>query len=76
MKIAFLVETFPKLSETFILNQITGLIDRGCEVDIFAKDAEDIEEKHPDIEKYNLLDHTFYIEDINKIIPDNKFERV
>ena len=75
MKIAFLVETFPKLSETFILNQITGLIDRGCEVDIFAKGAEDIEKKHPDVQKYNLVDRTFYIEDINKIIPDNKFER-
>jgi hypothetical protein len=27
---------FPKLSETFILNQITGLIDRGHEVHIYA----------------------------------------
>ncbi len=36
MKIAFIVELFPILSETFILNQITGLIDRGHKVDIFA----------------------------------------
>jgi hypothetical protein len=34
MKIAFIVGTFPSLSETFILNQITGLIDRGHEVHI------------------------------------------
>ncbi len=36
MKIAFIVNDFPLLSETFILNQITGLIDRGHHVDIFA----------------------------------------
>ena len=35
MRIAFIVEVFPKLSETFILNQITGLIDEGHEVEIF-----------------------------------------
>ena len=34
MKIAFIVGKFPVLSQTFILNQITGLIDRGHEVDI------------------------------------------
>ena len=36
MKIAFVVQGFPHLSETFILNQITGLLDRGHAVDIFA----------------------------------------
>ena len=36
MKIAFIVTFFPALSETFILNQITGLIERGHEVDIYA----------------------------------------
>ncbi len=34
MKIAFIVWRFPVLSEAFILNQITGLIDRGHEVHI------------------------------------------
>ncbi len=37
MKIAFIVGGFPSISETFILNQITGLIDRGHDVEIFAK---------------------------------------
>ena len=36
MRIAFVVISFPALSETFILNQIIGLIDRGHQVDIFA----------------------------------------
>ncbi len=36
MEIAFIVEVFPKLSETFILNQITGLIDLSHDVEIFS----------------------------------------
>jgi hypothetical protein len=40
MKIAFIIQHFPSLSQTFILNQITGLIDLGHKVDIFAFDAE------------------------------------
>jgi colanic acid/amylovoran biosynthesis glycosyltransferase len=76
MKIAFIVEFFPKLSETFILNQITGLIDRGCEIDIFAKGPEELQKIHPDVEKYKLLERTFYIDDIDKHIPQNKIVRI
>lgn len=36
MRIAFVVGYFPTPSETFILNQITGLIDRGHGVEVFA----------------------------------------
>jgi len=38
MKIAFIVNEFPSLSQTFALNQIAGLIDRGHDVDIFAEE--------------------------------------
>lgn len=60
MKIAFFVNLFPCLSETFILNQITGLIDRGHSVDIFARLPENEQLVHQDIIKYNLLTRTFY----------------
>lgn len=36
MQILFIVGSFPALSETFIFNQITGLIDRGHEVDTYS----------------------------------------
>jgi len=36
MKVAHIIDEFPVLSETFVLNQITGLLDRGHEVDIFV----------------------------------------
>ncbi|MBU0477492.1 glycosyltransferase [bacterium] len=63
MKIAFIVGHFPSMSETFILNQITGLIDLGHEVDIFAFEKKEYNCKvHEEIITYNLLDkvHYFY----------------
>ncbi len=35
MKIAVIVNRFPIISETFILNQILGAIERGYEVHIY-----------------------------------------
>jgi hypothetical protein len=37
MRIAFFVGSFPEISETFILYQITGLIDLGHDVQIFSE---------------------------------------
>ncbi|MHA2215337.1 MAG: glycosyltransferase [Candidatus Hodarchaeales archaeon] len=67
MKIAFIVWNFPALSETFILNQITGLVDRGNEVDIFAGQRSNESKIHSDVIKYNLLSRTFYY----RLIPEN-----
>ncbi|MBW4447812.1 MAG: glycosyltransferase [Spirirestis rafaelensis WJT71-NPBG6] len=71
MKIAFIVGQFPVLSETFILNQITGLISRGHEVDIYGYRPNDISKVHPDVEKYQILEHTYY----QPKIPENYFWR-
>ncbi len=62
MKIAFIVNEFPCVSETFVLNQITGLIDQGHEVDIFAQRPGTSPTMHADVEKYRLLDRTLYID--------------
>ncbi|MBD1804924.1 glycosyltransferase [Microcoleus sp. FACHB-SPT15] len=72
MRIAFFVTYFPILSETFILNQITGLIDRGHEVDIYANQPGDRDKMHPDVERYRLLDRTYYIPEF----PKNLFFRL
>ena len=60
MRIAFIVDQFPALSETFILNQITGLIDRGHEVDIYCDRLANTEKTHPQVQQYNLLERTYY----------------
>ncbi|MBD2603202.1 glycosyltransferase [Scytonema hofmannii FACHB-248] len=72
MKIAIIAGQFPVLSETFILNQITGLIARGHEVDIYASHPKDSDKVHPDVEKYQLLKRTHYIPGI----PQNYFLRL
>jgi colanic acid/amylovoran biosynthesis glycosyltransferase len=55
MRIAFLLTSFPTISETFILDQITGLIDLGCEVEIFAAIPEARSIVHPEVEAYGLM---------------------
>jgi len=66
MRIAFIVGKFPVLSETFILNQITGLISRGHEVHIYGSKPDDTSKVHPDVDKYRLLEYTYYAPDIPK----------
>jgi colanic acid/amylovoran biosynthesis glycosyltransferase len=72
MKIAVIVKEFPTLSETFILNQITGLIDLGHEVDIYSRIKPIVTRYHSDIRQYDLLERTFYLEEV----PANKGIRV
>ena len=70
MKIAILVTHFPAVSQTFILNQITGLIKRGHEVDIYAfRDREIANKVHSDVDKYSLLHRIHYY----GTMPKNKF---
>lgn len=71
MKIAFIVTQFPSLSQTFILNQITGLMHRGHEVDIYAVQPENTPKMHADVTKYNLLHRTYYF----RKLPSGKVER-
>lgn len=61
LNIAFIVNDFPSISETFILNQITGLLDFGHDVNIFAYNKKEGELKqHTAVSKYNLLRRTKY----------------
>jgi colanic acid/amylovoran biosynthesis glycosyltransferase len=59
MRILFIVEHFPSFSETFVLNQVTGLLDLGNDVTIYAVGKPSGSVTHPDVEKYNLLERTW-----------------
>jgi colanic acid/amylovoran biosynthesis glycosyltransferase len=61
MKIAFVVDQFPAVSETFVLNQITGLLDRGQWVDIFARNISQDCVVHEEIRRYNLTKRTYHL---------------
>jgi len=53
MRVAYLVKTFPRLSETFILNEILGVEELGLELEIFSlrKLPPANEPVHPDVAK-------------------------
>lgn len=60
MKIAYYLYLFPKISESFILNEIVNLIRKGHNVHIFSiyEPQEDI--MHEEIAAYNILERTHY----------------
>ena len=72
MNIAIVVGTFPTITETFIVNQIIGLLDKGYKVDILAyrKGATQIVNKN--ILDYDLLNKVSYFNQI----PNSKFKRI
>lgn len=60
MRIAYLPGVFPVLSETPVLNQITGLATRGHQVDIFADRPRGKAEYHSSIDTFELLQRVYY----------------
>jgi colanic acid/amylovoran biosynthesis glycosyltransferase len=54
MRIAVIVNVFPALSETFIQNQVTGMIEAGHDVDVFTHASPQAGEDHPDVARYRL----------------------
>jgi colanic acid/amylovoran biosynthesis glycosyltransferase len=63
MRVAVFCGSFPLVSETFVLKQITGLIDMGHEVDIYAElRPEGGNPLHEEVIDYGLLARTTYID--------------
>jgi len=62
LRIAMFVGQFPVVSETFILRQITGLIDLGHAVDIYADTRGLTTATHAEVEKYRLLERTTFMD--------------
>lgn len=60
MKILMIVSSFPKIHDICILNQITGLIDRGHDVSIYAFHQGDFENIQPEIITYDLIEKTIF----------------
>lgn len=57
MKIAVVVTNFPTLSETFIINQMAGLLERGCDLRIYCTGHVDyLAKRHRIVDRYGLMD--------------------
>lgn len=61
MRIAHIVHQFPCISEPFVMDQITGMMDRGHDLGIFAEARPSRDPFHPQIEAYRLLQKTRYL---------------
>jgi colanic acid/amylovoran biosynthesis glycosyltransferase len=66
LKIAFFIQRFPVPSETFLLNWITGLIDRGHSVDIYSLEKGRILPVQPDFVSYGLRRRVNYLPHLSK----------
>lgn len=66
LNVLMVVPVFPKIHDICMLNQMTGLIDRGHSVSIYAPKLGDILHMQEDVIKYNLLSHL-----ITGELPDN-----
>lgn len=59
LKIAYIVGSFPALSETFVVNQVAGMAARGHVVDIYTTHEEDTGDHFSDAtRRYGLKDRT------------------
>jgi len=72
MKILVVVEHFPALSETFVLDQVKKLISRGHDVTVYAVGRPSGSVQHEDFAKLNLLSLTRY----SRPIPRSKQTRI
>lgn len=63
LRIAVFLGSFPVVSETFILRQITGLLELGHDVRIFANARpDDCAPAHPEVARYDLRRRTTYVD--------------
>lgn len=62
MRVAFFLKVFPSTSETFVLNQIIGLLNRGHEVEVFSEQRNTTDPWHSDVEINQILERTTYAE--------------
>jgi colanic acid/amylovoran biosynthesis glycosyltransferase len=60
MRVAFVVGSFPEVSTTFILDQVTGLLDRGHQVEVFARVPAPSAVQHASVAQYDLIARTHY----------------
>lgn len=60
MKVAYVLGIFPKLSESFIINEIVELLKKGHDVRIFSFYSPEEAIKHEVVREYRLIERTHY----------------
>ena len=65
MKVLFYLNSFPLPSETFIIDQISGLIERGADVTILSLVKGKIDIDNEKVKKYKLIERTVFLANSN-----------
>ena len=60
LKILYVVDAFPKLTETFIAENIVGMIEKGHDISVYARKRVTNKKVHPVVTEYKLLDRTYF----------------
>jgi len=71
LKIAFFIGVFPKISESWFIEQITALLDMGLNIDLFAFRQGKNEQISQKMKDYKLVDKTTYLE-----FPEKRISRL
>ncbi|HWP93493.1 MAG TPA: glycosyltransferase [Thermodesulfobacteriota bacterium] len=71
LKVVYLLDLFPALSETFILNEVIELTKQGVDVSVFALSKPTEEIVHPEAEE--LANKTYYLDGLKKL---SRFRKV
>ncbi|AYO37044.1 glycosyltransferase [Serratia liquefaciens] len=75
MTVTFFLDRFPNYSETFVIHQIVGLIDRGLDVKIVSVWPGDYSKKHAVVEDYDLLSRTRYLLPAEDVSGEKKIKK-
>lgn len=62
MRVAMILNSFPEISEKFLLNQIIALLEAGVDLDIYPAHRCADGSAHDLYEKYHVEDHVRYVE--------------
>jgi len=66
MRVTVLASTFPKISETFILHHVTGLLDRRVDVRVVTRGSEEEPLANAEKQGYDLRGRTHYFHRMKK----------
>lgn len=68
-RIYYVLETFPKLSETFIVEELSALLDLGLDIHLVARNKGDFEVVHPGVKMLLSQGRVKFMNDASRFAP-------
>lgn len=61
LRVAYITGSFPYVTETFVVNQIAGIVARGHEADVYTANADKPDNVPGNVRRLRLMDRTHYL---------------